>query len=158
MTRALLLLVVLPLVASCKRAEPRRDAEVPAPLALRNRPGVAPQVPAAPAVVVDSGLPGYVLADVVTFDNGQGPAQTFEGAGTTVTIDAHGMVTVRSTDIWDAGFEQPYESCVFVRNALGQLRRSLPPASVEVIVRACGEPRPGERAPTLLPSPRPARR
>ena len=140
MTRALLLLVVLPLVLSCKRADLRRDAGATVPSALRNfRPGAARPVPVPPAIVVDSGLPGYALADVVTFNNGQRSAQTFEGAGTTVTIGADGMVTVRSMDIWDAGFEQPYESCVFVRNALGQLRRTLPPASVEVIVRACGD-------------------
>jgi|JI10StandDraft_1071094.scaffolds.fasta_scaffold63548_4 hypothetical protein len=158
MTRALLLLVALPLVASCHRADARRDAgATPLPLALRNRPA-APSAAPTPPVAVDSGLPGYVLADVITFDNGQRPAQTFEGPGASVVVGTDGTVTVRSPDVWDGGFEQAYESCVFARNALVQLRRSLPPASVELIVRACGEPRPGERPPTLRPAPAPARR
>ncbi len=154
MTRALLLLVVLPLVASCHRADARRDAGGVVPPALRNRPATLPP-PAAPTAV-DSGLPGYVLADVITLDNGQAPAQTFEGPGVRVSIGTDDMVAVRATDVWDAGFDQTYESCLYVRNALGQLRRTLPPASVEVLVRACGEARPGERAPTVGAGRRPA--
>ncbi len=160
MTRASLLLVVLPLIASCKRPDPpRRDAGVPIPPAIReirdHNPDAAHPV-LVPPVAVDSGLPAIPVADVITFDNGQAPEQTFEGPGVRVVVGVDGMVTVRATDLWDGGFEQPYESCVFVRNALVQLRRSLPPASVEVVVRACGDARPGERVPVLRPAPRPA--
>lgn len=154
MTRALLLLVALPLVASCQQSQPRRDAGLPLAPALRNFNPDAPR-PRIPEIAEDAG-PGMPVADVVTLDNGAVPAQTFEGPDTRVTIGTTGEVTVRATDLWDGGFEQTYESCAYVRNALVQLRRSLRAPSVEVLVRACGNARPGERVPVLRPAP-PAR-
>lgn len=160
MTRALLLAITLPLVASCQKNESPRDARPALPPALRNLDAARPPVPEI-AEAVDA-VPSVPIADVVvvTPDAGATPARTFEGPGVSVSVGASGDVTLRATDIWDAAVDQTYESCVYVRNALPQLRRSLPAPVVEVVVRACGNARPGERVPTLRPPPaaRPAAR
>lgn len=154
MTRAHLLLLALPLAASCQRDEPRRPANRPAPVVERPAPPPAPAVvDAAPAVDV---VAVAVADDAGTTAAAGDAGGNFEGDGIQVTVGADGAVRVRATDLWDASSEQTFESCLFVRNALPQLRRTLPEPSVELLVRACGERRANERVPTLRPGGRPA--
>jgi hypothetical protein len=86
-----------------------------------------------------------------------GSSRTLEGPGIRVVLRPDRQVEVHSTDRWDGGVNELYESCAFVRTSLPALRRALSQERVAVLVRACGEPNPGERPPALPSRPTPAR-
>lgn len=86
-----------------------------------------------------------------------GSSRTLEGPGIRVVLRPDRQVEVHSTDRWDGGVNELYESCAFMRTSLPALRRTLSEERVAVLVRACGDVRPGERPPALPSRPVPAR-
>lgn len=102
-------------------------------------PGDVPRVrlPSLPASTSD--------VDAQTFPADTGSTSTFEGPGIRVVVRPDRQVEVHTSDRWDGGVDEVYESCVLA------LRRALSEERVAVVVEACGPPRPGERPPPALP-------
>lgn len=152
LTRSLRSLLVLALLAGCDRrsaptgrssSSPR---EVPLPLRMDVPPARTPPPPPPPLVL-----------DLQPVGVDSGSSRTLEGPGIRVVLRRDRQVEVHSTDRWDGGVNELYESCAFVRTSLPALRRALSAERVAVLVSACGDARPGERPPALPSRPAPAR-
>jgi hypothetical protein len=150
--RSVLVLALLALLAGCDRrsAPTGRSSssarEVPMPLRMDVPPARTPPPPPPPLEL-----------DLQPVGVDSGSSRTLEGPGIRVVVRLDRQVEVHTTDRWDGGVDELYESCAFVRTSLPALRRALSEERVAVLVRACGDVRPGERPPALPSRPAPAR-
>ena len=153
MTRSPSVLFALVLLAGCVRKTERTAT----PPALRaDVPRVDVQV--APPIILDLDVQ-TILPDAPAEPVDAG-GRTLMGPGIRAVILPNRQIELYTTDLWDGGVRQTYENCTFLRNALPSLRRTVSAERYALLVRVCGEVRPGEVAPPAGPAvvrPAPAR-
>ncbi len=71
-------------------------------------------------------------------DDGEG-GHVYESEGITATVRRDGYVHVVTTDRWNGRYDQTYESCSFVKNALPTLQRTLTEENAAFLQGVCGE-------------------
>ena len=143
MTRSPSILFALMLLVACTR---KNENAVPPPL-RRNLPRVP--VRPAPPVVLDLDVQ-TILPDASEEPVDAG-GRTIMGPGIRAVILPNRQIELHTTDQWDGGIHQTYENCSFLRNALPSLRRTVSAERYAVLVRVCGDVRPGEVAASASP-------
>lgn len=71
-------------------------------------------------------------------EDGEG-GRVYEAEGITVTVRRDGYVHVVTSDRWSNHYDQLYESCSFVKNALPTLQRTLSDENSAMLQGICGE-------------------
>lgn len=92
-----------------------------------------------PAVLGDGGSASAAPAsNLPSRDDGQG-GRVYEADGITATVRRDGYVHIVTTDRWSGAYDQTYESCSFVKNALPTLQRTLSEENAAFLQGVCGE-------------------
>lgn len=92
-----------------------------------------------PAVLGDGGAASAVpSSNLPSRDDGQG-GRVYEADGITATVRRDGYVHIVTTDRWSGAYDQTYESCSFVKNALPTLQRTLTEENAAFLQGVCGE-------------------